>query len=654
MRALSLLRWVPPRRNAPHVGARWAHWKGLFELLSGRVGMRLNAWAHEVVELQNQWQMLSDEALDERLNQLRAQVRLGGLAQDHSGRLRMESMAAISIAGQREIQRLPYQVQVLAAMAMHEGCVVQMAAGEGKTLAVAVAAILHGWRGLPCHVVTSNDYLASRDVELMRPMYERCGVSVQAVVHETPQDELSQHYAADVVYATSKQLLADYLRDAIELNGGLDPARRRIQNFSKRAYSRMRGLYAAIVDEADNVLIDEAMTPLIISAPQPSPLLSQAVQAAHALAQQMVLDVDYLVLHEFRDVSFTASGKEKLEKITHDLPPVWHAPERREDLMRQALVARDVYLLDRHYLIEDGKIVILDESTGRAMPGRSWSFGLHQAIEVKEGVEISHPTKTMARMSFQEFFTHFHLMGGASGTLQGVRAELWWTYGLATLSVPTRKPSQLDVKFPKHFASRQEKWDQLVQDVMDLHQHQVPILVGTRSLIDSELIEQTLRERGLSCAVLNAKHLSQEAEIVEQAGEVGHITVATNMAGRGTDILIDASVERMGGLHVLVLEPHESSRVDWQLYGRAGRHGAPGVAQPYVSMEDDLLKRHLPRFMQSWLTVLKSSGVLRGTVLPVLLWLSQTLAQWRASAVRRSMRAREAQLRKQLSFAGEI
>lgn len=651
---MTSFRWVAPRRNAPGVGTRWTHWVELLKLLSGRVGKRLDAWAQEVVTLQQAWQTLSDAELDARLAQLRSQVRLGALDRDDTGRVRIESMAAISLAGQREIQRLPYQVQILAAMAMHEGCVVQMAAGEGKTLAVAVAAILHGWRGLPCHVVTSNDYLAARDVELMRPMYERCGVSVKSVVHETPQDELAQHYAADVVYATSKQLLADYLRDAIELNGGLDPARRRIHNLSGRAYSRMRGLYAAIVDEADNVLIDEAMTPLIISAPQPNPLLAQAVQAAHVLARQMVLDEDYLVLHEYRDVSFTASGKEKLEKITHDLPPVWHAPERREDLMRQALVARDVYLLDRHYLIEEGKIVILDESTGRAMPGRSWSFGLHQAIEVKEGLEITHPTKTMARMSFQEFFTHFHLMGGASGTLQGVRTELWWTYGLATLSVPTRKPSQLDVTFPKHFGSRQQKWEQLIQDVIALHERRVPILVGTRRLIDSELLEQVLRERGLPCSVLNAKHLAQEAEIVAQAGLRGQITVATNMAGRGTDILIDEAVESMGGLHVLVLEPHESARVDWQLYGRSGRHGAPGVAQPYVSMEDDLLVRYSPRLIRPLLEVLQSSSIVRGAVLSFILWLSQSNAQWKAAAVRRAMRSREAQIRKQLSFAGEI
>jgi preprotein translocase subunit SecA len=232
--------------------------------------------------------------------------------------LRVRAMAAVSIVAERTLNRLPYEVQILAALAMHEGCVVQMAAGEGKTLAVAVAAVLHGWRGLPCHVVTSNDYLAARDVELMQPLFTRCGVTVKAVVHDTPPEALAAHYAADVVYGTSKQFLADYLKDSIALKGAMDPSRRRIHHIGRGEATRMRGLYAAIVDEADNVLIDEAVTPLIISAPQPNPMLTEAVQAAHRLSADMFEGDDYIVSHEFRDVIFTKVGQEKLQQITHE------------------------------------------------------------------------------------------------------------------------------------------------------------------------------------------------------------------------------------------------------------------------------------------------------------------------------------------------
>ena len=648
------LRWIPPRRKAPKVGVQWHQWVTFADHLCGRVYTRLRRDSQTVIGLQQAWQGWTDAELDRELGRIRAQVRCGGLDDVSQKDLRVRAMASVSIVAERTLNRLPYEVQILAALAMHEGCVVQMAAGEGKTLAVAVAAVLHGWRGLPCHVVTSNDYLAARDVELMQPLFTRCGVSVKAVVHDTPPEALAAHYAADVVYGTSKQFLADYLKDSIALKGAMDPSRRRIHHIGQGEATRMRGLYAAIVDEADNVLIDEAVTPLIISAPQPNPMLTEAVQAAHRLSADMFEGDDYIVSHEFRDVIFTKVGQEKLEQITHELPPVWHAPERREDLMRQALAAREVYLLDRHYIVEEGKVVILDESTGRAMPGRTWSYGLHQAIEAHEGLEITHPSKTMARMSFQEFFTHFHQLSGASGTLQGVRGEMWWTYGLPTLVVPTRRPSQLVVPKPLHFASRAEKWQALLNSVVSWHQQGVPILVGTRRLSDSEALQSDLEARGLTCSVLNARQLSNEAQIVAEAGLPGRITVATNMAGRGTDILIDATVEAMGGLHVLVMEPYESARVDWQLFGRAGRHGAPGFAQPFVAMDDDLLVRFVPLIFRSILKPMRSSAWLRALMLPSVSWIAKWNAQRISALQRRGMRKREDQLRKQLSFAGEI
>jgi preprotein translocase subunit SecA len=534
---------------------------------------------------------------------------------------------------------------------MHDGLLVQMAAGEGKTLAVALSGVLHGWGGLPCHVVTSNDYLAQRDAELMGALYRRCGVSVDAVVHGLPPERLRAAYEADVVYGTSKQFLADHLMDQIVLEGALDPLRRRIRELQPpRGSVRSRGLHAAIVDEADSVLIDEANTPLIISAAQPNPLLVSAVLVAREIADGLEAGRDYRVDLRFREIDLTERGRSLLESLVERLPPVWHAPERRDDLICQALSARELYRRDRDYIVEGGKIEILDENTGRVMPGRSWSYGLHQAIEAREGVQITHPSRTMARMSFQEFFRHYHRLGGASGTLQGVRQELWWTYGLLTFVVPTRLPSQLQVPPPRHFADSAAKWQALVDAVERLHREGHPVLVGTRRLADSETLQTRLLARGLECAVLNAKQLAQEAEIVAEAGKRGRITVATNMAGRGTDILIGPLVASQGGLHVLMLEPHESVRVDWQLFGRAGRQGQPGHAQAYAALDDDLLRRHLPLALAPLRALARLSPRWRGGLIGPMIALAQRRAQARAFQQRRYLQQRERELRKQLSF----
>jgi preprotein translocase subunit SecA len=633
-------------------GARWSDWRSRAQHLLGVHRRRLHAEAAQADRLREQWRAIDDADLRARLEACRVSLRLGVVEPARLGPVRVQALACVALAAQRVTGQSPYSVQMLAALAMHEGLLVQMAAGEGKTLAVALAGVLHGWRGLPCHVVTANDYLAQRDAELMGPLYRYCGVSVSAVVHGLAPQAMRQAYGCDVVYATSKQLLADHLFDQIALEGATDAVRRRLRSLRADAAGvRSRGLYAAIVDEADSILIDEANTPLIISAPQPNPLLLSAVHAAREVADELQAERDFRVDIQFRDIDFTDAGRARIEALTHRLPAVWHAPERRDDLIRQALSARELYLRDRHYIVQDGKIEILDENTGRVMPGRSWSYGLHQAIEAREGVEITHPSRTMARMSFQEFFRHYHRLGGASGTLQAVRGELWWTYGLLTLVVPTRLPSRLTVPPLRHFADASAKWQALIQQVQVLHDQGHPVLVGTRRLSDSERLQARLAERGLDCAVLNAKQLEHEAQIVAEAGRPGRITVATNMAGRGTDIHIAAQVAAQGGLHVLMLEPHESVRVDWQLFGRAGRQGQPGHAQAYVALDDDLLRRHLPFWLVPLRALLARGSAARAHLIgPLVAW-SQRRAQARAFQQRRYLQQRERELKKQLSFS---
>jgi len=643
--------WHSPRIPAKAIGARWADWQRWGWHAFGQVGRELRADAREVDHLRATMHDWDEVRLDNTLVESRTMLRLGGRNPARLRSARVQGLAAIALVAHRVLGQAPYRVQLLAALAMHEGLLVQMAAGEGKTLAVALAGILCGWRGLPCHVVTANEYLAQRDAEVMGSLYQRCGVSVTSVIHGMDIDTLRQAYASDVVYATSKQLLADHLFDRITLEGATDAVRRRVRGLNGEAAAiRSRGLHTAIVDEADSVLIDEANTPLIISAAQPNPLLVSAVLAAREIAEGLTLERDYTVDLRNREIDLTAAGRSRLDSLVQRLPAVWHAPERRDDLVRQALSARELYRCDRDYIVEGGKVEILDENTGRVLPGRSWSFGLHQAIEAKEGVEITHPSRTLARMSFQEFFRLYHRLCGASGTLQGVRREFWRTYGLLTLPVPERLPSRLNVYAPSHHDDRSAKWQALIARIRTLHHQRLPVLVGTRRLADTEKLEARLREIGLECTVLNAKQHEHEARIIAEAGQPGRITVATNMAGRGADIPIGPEAARAGGLQVLMLEPHESVRVDWQLFGRAGRQGQPGSAQAFVSLDDDLLNRHLPFWAAPIRAVLRRSSIARSVLIGLLVAWAQRSAQSRAFRGRRRLQERERDLRRQLSF----
>lgn len=414
----------------------------------------------------------------------------------------------------------------------------------------------------------------------------------------------------------------------------------------------MRGLDAAIVDEADSVLIDEATTPLIISSGEGNEMLMEAVRVARDLCDELVEGRHYKIDQRFRDLDFTEEGRAFIEEITQHLPGLWRSEARREDLLGQAVVARDLFERDRHYIVQDDEVVIVDVNTGRTMPGRSWSYGLHQAVEARAGVEMTEPARTIARMSFQDFYARYRHLSGASGTLQGVGFELWRTYGLPSIVVPPRLRSQLRVPRPRHFATWDRKFEALIETAGALQAEGKAVLVGTRRISDSERVAEAFSVRGVECAVLNAKQHDQEAMVIAAAGEAGRVTVATNMAGRGTDILLSAEVMANGGLHVLMLEPHESSRVDWQLFGRAGRQGAPGFARAFVSLEDDLLKRHIAWFAKplAWLATV---APLRPLLVSSLVWLAQARAQALAWSSRRMLRSFEKRLNRQLSFAGD-
>ena len=508
----------------------------------------------------------------------------------------------------QSVKMTPYPIQLSCALAMIDGYLVQLAPGEGKTLTIAIVAIVFGWSQKPCHVITANDYLAKRDMELMIPIFSAAQVSASFVEQEISPEEKQQRYQAQIVYGTAKQFLADYLNDIISFGGLASRVRMSLSQWQGREQSMlMRGLHSVIVDEADSILIDDATTPLIISMQEDNPLLLEAVLIARDFIDTLTKDDDYLLSVDDWDVSFTASGEQKITDVTTKFPLLWHHRGRLEDLITQAILAKDKFKLDEHFVIADGEVILVDEATGRMMHGRSWSYGLHQAVEARVGVDMTSPTKTLEKMSFQNFFQSYHHLTGASGTLQNIQAELYHTYQVKTLEMPTRLKSQLNVAPFTCYATQVEKNAALMSLIGSIHQTGQPILIGTRRIRDTEFLAEHMHQSGFTFDILNAKLLEQEAEIVANAGQQGKITLSTNMAGRGTDISVSEAALSQGGLYVIMYEPHGSSRIDWQLFGRAGRQGKPGNAFPMVSLEDPLFlnlkwwQRLLLLIVKSWI-----------------------------------------------------
>lgn len=531
------------------------------------------------------------------------------------------ALAAIREAAARTVGLRAYPVQLLGALAMQEGRLAEMATGEGKTLTAALAAVLAGWTHLPCHVLTVNDYLAQRDAENYRPLYQFCGLKVDFVTGLMEPEQRRRAYGAHICYTTSKEVLADFLRDRLQLQRVADPQRRLIRQVVRPNRGRerlvLRGLHTAIVDEADSILIDEAVTPLIIAQPRANPMLVEACAAARDLVKELEPDTHYTVDHRYREVKLTEAGKERISERVQALPPVWRGVGRSQALLQQAISARELFLKGRQYVVQDDKIMIVDEFTGRIMPNRSWSEGLHQAIECKEGLEITEPNETVARMSFQRFFRLYPKICGMTGTAWEARFPLWRIYGLPVVRVPTNKPCIREVFPERIFATQEEKWAAIADEVERMHGLGRPVLVGTRSVEASEQLAVRLEARGLEYNLLNAVRHAEEARIIAEAGLEAKITLATNMAGRGTDIKLGRDVAEAGGLHVMMTERHEARRIDRQLFGRAARQGDPGSAQSFVSLEDELFRRFVPEAVRRSLAGV-SGGVARKPFLAAL------------------------------------
>lgn len=579
--------------------------KGLDGVLSGLVGRyHRNPWfaislrkqAERISDTANGFRNVSDRRLRENLNEMQVQFRrrMEGCAE-----MLPDVLAMLVEVADRTIGLRCYPVQAMGAMALNRGYLVEMATGEGKSLTACLQAIIASWSGRPCHYVTVNDYLAERDAVEMRPLYAFCGVSVGCVMSEMDPKERRLNYEKGVVYTTSKELLADFLRDRIQLGPLHHPSRRMLRQLLQPRLPVfdglvMRGLDTAIVDEADSVLIDEAVTPLIISREQENRPLVDACNNAYQLAQSLQPGIDYTIDAKYREINLTQKGLDKTELLSEMLPGIWRGASRRVELVRQALTAREFYVLDKQYVIQDGKIEIVDEFTGRLMVNRTWSHGLHQAVEAKEGLDISKPSETLARLSFQRFFRLFRRLSGMTGTAKEAASEFWRIYGLPVMSIPTNRPCIRAQQKDIVCSDAETKWQAVVDSILELHQKDHPILVGTRSVEASEKLADMLDTMDIGYSLLNAVRHREEASIVATAGEPGKITIATNMAGRGTDIKLGRGVAQRGGLHVIATERHESGRIDRQLFGRCARQGDAGSAQAFTSLEDELLQRFVP------------------------------------------------------------
>ena len=486
----------------------------------------------------------------------------------------------------------PYDVQMMAAVALLNGRVAEMHTGEGKTLAAALAAAAAALAGRRVHVITVNDYLARRDGEWLAPFFARLGLRSAFVVHETKPADRRDAYAAPVTYVSNKEVAFDYLRDAIRRRSAPTTTHQLLARLGGAAPAEelaLRGLDFAIIDEADSVLVDEARTPLIISGDGPADAEYARAQQALALVAGLVPGADYLLDRQERRVDLTKDGQRNILAQTEALGPDWGSTLDRTELVRRALTAQLLFERDVHYLVREGKVEIIDEYTGRIMADRFWNDGLQQMVEAKEGCAPSRARTSVARITYQRFFARYRHLCGMSGTLAEIAAELRAVYGLEVARIPTHRPSRRVVEPPVIVADASAKWSLIAARAGALAQAGRPVLIGTRSVGASNRASILLHAASMDHALLNAAQDAHEAAVIAQAGAAGRITVATNMAGRGTDIRLGPGVAERGGLAVIVSERHDAARIDRQLAGRCARQGEPGSLHVILSLEDALL-----------------------------------------------------------------
>ena len=561
----------------------------IFGTHSDRELKRITPLVDKVESYRDEMKALSDEELRGKTKEYKERLEKGETLDD----LLPEAYATVREAASRVLGMEHYRVQIIGGIILHQGRIAEMKTGEGKTLVSTLPAYLNALEGKGVYIVTVNDYLAKRDSEWMGKVHEFLGLTVGVVLNDMSNDERRDAYNCDITYITNNELGFDYLRDNMVIY---------------KEQLVQRGLHYAIIDEVDSVLIDEARTPLIISGQ--SGKSTKLYEACDILAQQLTrgedvpeyskMDAimgieqeetgDFIVNEKDKLVNLTQQGVEKVEKFFHidNLAD----PENLEIQHNVILALRAHYLMfrDQDYVVKEDQVMIVDEFTGRIMPGRRYSDGLHQAIEAKEHVKVKRESKTLATITFQNFFNKFEKKAGMTGTALTEEKEFRDIYGMDVIEIPTNRPIARIDHQDAVYKTKKEKFKAVVEEVKEAHEKGQPVLVGTITIETSELISGMLKREGIPHTVLNAKFHEQEAEIVAQAGQHGAVTIATNMAGRGTDIKLDEDAREAGGLKIIGTERHESRRIDNQLRGRAGRQGDPGESQFFISLEDDLMR----------------------------------------------------------------
>lgn len=546
---------------------------------------KLTKKSKKVLALEEQMATLSDDELQEKTNEFRHRFKEG----ESLDQLLTEAFAVVREASFRVLGMKHFPVQVIGGIALHEGNIAEMMTGEGKTLVATLPAYLNALTGKGVHIITVNEYLAQRDHDILAPLYHFLGLTTAVVTEDLSKEEKKEAYQQDIVFLTNTEVGFDYLRD----------------NMVSSKEEKVQGdLHFCIVDEVDSVLLDDARTPLIISSQGDTP--SNLYYVADLFVRMLKKDVDLKVNEELKSVYLTAKGIEKAEKMfrVENLADVEHGEIRFH--IDKALQAHYTMMLDRDYIIHQNSIQIIDESTGRISEGRRFSHGLHQALEAKEGVRIQRENKTMATITYQNFFLLYDKLSGMTGTASTNAEEFKDIYRLNIVTIPTNKPVQRKDLPDKLYVSMQAKNKAIVADVRTCYETGQPVLIGTSSIEKSEELSELLTREGIPHVVLNAKNHAKEAEIIAQAGQKYAVTIATNMAGRGTDIKLGEGVIELGGLKVIGTERASNRRIDNQLVGRSGRQGDPGVSQFYLSFDDDLLRIFTPEHIRKRVELLSN------------------------------------------------
>ena len=584
------------------------------------------------------------QQLTARIARLRTQFTRDGLSEA----AQIEAFAIISIVSQRELAVAPFDVQLTAARIMLDGHLAEMATGEGKTLAAAITAATAALAGSPVHVITANDYLVARDARELLPLYRALGLTVGAVDQAMTLAARRAAYACDITYCTAKTLVFDYLRDGVSTPRRSVPEQHAAAlTVAAPAPRLLRGLCMAIIDEADSILIDEARVPLILSQPVSGPAPAY-LHAAWSLSATLVADTHFVADAAARSVQLTAAGREFLQHATAS--GTWLNQRHAADLVTLALTARHMLQLGRDYVVEQDKVHIVDDTTGRKAAGRSWSGGLHQLVEIKQGCKPSARVETVAQITYQRFFPRYLRLCGMSGTLLESRRELRSIYNVGVVQVALRLPGRRALLPSRVFAHAAARWTAVVARVGELHAAGRPVLIGTDSVADSEILSRQLESAGLAHAVLNATQDQHEAAVVAAAGAEAAITVATNIAGRGTDILLSAASRASGGLHIICCQQNSARRIDRQLLGRCARQGDPGSAEYFIALDGPLLAQN--RIVNKIIFTFKNKELYNYHLILPLLRQAQRAGENRHAAERAALMRQDKRLGDWFAFSG--